>query len=96
MNQSKWIPDSLYGVCSENGCPSVCSNEVYSPITKSFVHDSQVGKVFCPFGMDNSMNQSIFTDQQVLNTRITQTPWGRAPQLDPRPLTKVGLRWIVS
>jgi hypothetical protein len=95
MQYSPWIPDSIYSSYPEQ--QTVCKNVAYSPITRSLVHDSQTGKVFCPFGTDNSMNQSIYADQEVLNQRIsTSTPFGRVPQLDPRPLARIGIRWMTT
>jgi hypothetical protein len=92
-----YIPDSIYGDCvnDTNVCTN-CSNVVYSRRLDSFVHDSQRGKVFCPFGTGESMNQSIFVDQLDINNQFTNTRWGRVPQLDPRSLSKVGLDWRTS
>ena len=86
-----YLPDSIFTLCEENNC-TICSNEIYSPVVGGMVHDSQNGKVFCPFGSGESMNQSIYGDQLSLKG-LPQTTWGRAPQLDPRPLTKIGLHW---
>ena len=95
---NKYIPDSVYTICETcencNNCNN-CSNLVYSPVVNGMVHDSQTGKVFCPFGFNGSMNQSIFGDQNSLRTN-TSTTWGRAPQMDPRPLSKIGLTWRTS
>jgi parallel beta-helix repeat protein len=91
-----YVPDAIYGDCvnDTNAC-TVCSNVVYSNELGVYVHDSQRGKVFCPFGVGESMNKSIFMDQiNVNNPRLSK--WGMAPQLDPRPLTKVGLYWRTS
>ena len=93
-----YIPDSMYGECvnDTNVCTN-CSNVVYSSRLNTLVHDSQRGKVFCPFGTGESMNQSIFVDQMnIVGNRLMNTKWGMAPQLDPRPLTKVGLDWRTS
>jgi len=67
------------------------------------VHDSQMGKVLCPFGMGDSMNQPIFGDQAYINIGSIKnkpgwgnTTWGHAPQMDPRSLTKIGLSWRTS
>ena len=100
-----YLPDAIYSVCSGqeyNSC-NICSNTIYSPVTNSYVHDTKRGKVFCPFGTGNSMNQLIYRDQWTMNTHnlkmkpnYTCTTWGRAPQLDPRPLVKIGLSWRTS
>ena len=95
-----YIPDSIYTVCGEytNSC-GVCSNQVYSPVVSNYVHDSTRGKVFCPFGKNNSMNQSIFSDQLSLIDHFNDqrmTRWGHVPQLYPRPLSKIGLEWRTS
>jgi hypothetical protein len=102
--EKSYLPDSIYTVCGENtqDCP-ICSNNLYSPIVKGMVHDSQTGKVFCPFGIGQSMNLPIFGDQAILNNSYknnnsewTTTTWGHVPQLDPRSLAKIGLSWRTS
>jgi hypothetical protein len=94
-----YIPDSIYTVCGENtqDC-TICQNVVWSPVVNGLVHDTQSGKVFCPFGKGDSLNTSIYTDQNYLNglNQLPQTTWGRVPQLDPRPLTRVGLEFRTS
>ena len=94
-----YLPDSIYTLCGEEtqDC-TICSNKLWSPIVNGFVHDSQNGKVFCPFGKADSMNKSIYTDQAFLNNlnNLPATTWGRVPQLDPRPLAKIGLSFRVS
>jgi len=89
-----YVPDSIYTVCTSNEC-DVCSNDVWNPVVNGMVHDSQNGKVFCPFGKGESMNASIFESQIYLNelNKPKATTWGRAPQLDPRPLARIGLEW---
>jgi len=103
-NYKNYIPDSIYTICGENtqDC-AVCSNVLYSPIVNAEVHDTQRGKVFCPFGMGESMNQPIYGDQLLLNKNYStsnpnwaKSTWGHVPQLDPRPLTKIGLSWRTS
>ena len=103
-NNKNYIPDSVYTICGEftQDCGN-CSNEVYSRELNTYVHDSQRGKVFCPFGKKNSMNQTIFGDQGFLNysniitnNNYTRTTFGQAPQLDPRSLAKIGLEWRTS
>jgi hypothetical protein len=99
-----YIPDSVYNICGEftQDC-SVCSNETFSRVLNTYVHDSQRGKVFCPFGKNGSMNQTIFGDQGSLNksninlnNNYPRTTFGHAPQLNPRPLSKIGLEWRTS
>ena len=98
---NNYLPDSIYTLCGEEtqDC-SICHNVVYSNVVKGLVHDSQTGKVFCPFGMGNTLNQSIFGDQLNLIGNNTlgwaTTTWGHVPQLDPRSLTKIGLSWRTS
>ena len=91
-----YLPDSLYSVCGENtqDC-TICSNVVWSPVLNDYVHDTQAGKVFCPFGKGNSLNTPIFQDQAYLNRLNNRAPttWGRVPQLDPRSLVRVGLEF---
>ncbi len=91
-----YLPDSIYSVCGAEEC-NVCSNQVYSTALNQVVHDTLRGKVFCPFGMGESLNTPIYQDQAYLvglqPSRFQNTTWGRAPQLDPRPLVKVGLQW---
>jgi hypothetical protein len=91
-----YIPDSIYTVCGED-C-TICSNEVYSPVVKGMVHDTLSGKVFCPFGKGESMNQTTYSDQFYLNqlNKLPATTWGRVPQLEPRPLAQIGLEWRTS
>jgi len=104
FNSKDYIPDSVYMVCGEQtqDC-NVCSNEVYSPVVNGKVHDPLNGKVFCPFGKGDSLNQSVYYDQQSLNGNyIRQIPnyqtttWGKVPQLEPRPLAHIGLSWRTS
>ena len=99
-----YIPDSVFAICgSETNDCTVCKNNLYSNVVNGLVHDTQRGKVFCPFGMGNSMNQNIFTDQLSSdNTFMSNIPgwatstWGHVPQMDPRPLAKIGLSWRTS
>ena len=99
-----YLPDSIYTICGENtqDC-GVCENKLYSNVVSGMVHDSQRGKVFCPFGMGESMNQPIYGDQDILNAKNIssqpmwgKTTWGHVPQMDPRSLTKIGLTWRTS
>ena len=105
INQSvkprNYLPDSIYTLCGEDtqDC-SICSNVLWSPVVNGYVHDSQNGKVFCPFGKGDSMNTPIYGDQSFLVQSNPQafksTTWGRVPQLTPRPLSKIGLEWRTS
>ena len=98
MNFNTQFPDSIYMICGENpqDC-NICKNEVFSPVVNGYVHDPLNGKVFCPFGMGNGLNQNIISDQIFINSEnLIKTKWGRAPQLDPRSLTKIGLSWRTS
>jgi hypothetical protein len=89
------LPDSIYSSYPEQ--QSICKNVAYSPITRTIVHDSMRGKVFCPFGAGNTMNQSIFADQAIMDIKYqNSTKWGMAPQLDPRPLTRIGIRYLTT
>ena len=101
----RYIPDSVYMVCGSEtqDCNNICSNSVFSPVVNGYVHDPLNGKVFCPFGMGNSLNQDIFHDQRSVNTdrlmgnsNYPLTTWGKVPQLDPRALVKVGLEFRTS
>jgi hypothetical protein len=94
----QYVPDSVYTICGEDtqDC-NICSNVVWSPVVNGYVHDPQNGKVFCPFGKGNTMNTPIYGDQAFLvklnPQNFQNTTWGRAPQLSPRPLAKIGLEW---
>ena len=102
FNQSikplNYLPDSIYSTCNENGenmC-NVCSNEVQTSI--GLVHAIERAKVFCPFGMGESFNQNIYSDQSYLTrlNNLPETTWGRVPQLTPRSIAKIGLEWRTS
>jgi len=96
VKEREYLPDSIYSICGEDtqDC-SICTNVVWSPVVNGLVNDTQRGKVFCPFGKGNSLNTPIYTDQIYLNqlNQIPNTTWGRVPQLDPRPLVRVGLEF---
>ena len=91
-----YLPDSIYSICGEDtqDC-NACSNVVWSPVVNGYVHDTQSGKVFCPFGKGDLLNKPIFNDQIYINKLNDKPPttWGRAPQLSPRSLIKIGLEW---
>ena len=99
-----YLPDSIYTICGEftQDC-NICSNVVWSPVVNANVHDALRGKVFCPFGKGDSMNKTTYGDQGYLNAgnifnnnNYVNTTWGKVPQLDPRPLVKIGLSWRTS
>ena len=100
-----YIPDFVYNLCADDTqqCDDICSNNVFSPVVDGYVHDPRNGKVFCPFGKGETMNQSIVYDQSYINsfnsnniTNFATSTWGHAPQMDPRSLSKVGLSWRTS
>ena len=97
VQQVSMIPDSVYSPCSQqpNECDDICSNVQYSTLLNDYVHDTQRGIVFCPFGKNDTMNKSTYADQRFLYNLNSPKPstWGRVPQLDPRPLYKIGLEW---
>jgi hypothetical protein len=102
--KKNYIPDSVYMICGEQtqDC-GICSNNLYSPVVSGMVHDTLRGKVLCPFGKGESMNQPIFGDQGITNATSIQTnpgwsktTWGHVPQMDPRSLVKIGLSWRTS
>ena len=95
VSQKEYLPDSIYTVCGDDQSCTICSNEVYSNVVNEKVHDTQRAKVFCPFGKGESMNQDIYNDQMFISNMNgpQSTTWGRAPQLQPRPLSKIGLEW---
>ena len=100
LPKKDYLPDSIYTLCesdTESSC-TICSNNVFSPVVNGYVHDIQRAKVFCPFGKDESMNTSIYDDQNYLTKllNIPLTTWGRVPQLQPRSLSKIGLEWRTS
>ena len=93
------VPDSIYTMCGEytEDC-DVCSNTMFSNIINAPVHDTLRGKVLCPFGKGETMNQSIYSDQLFLDSqnKYKPTTWGRSPQVSPRPLARIGLSWVSS
>lgn len=100
-----YLPDAIFSrMCTGNQeCENIASNNIYSPVVNNFVHDTLAGKVFCPFGTGNSMNQPIYNDQFVINTNLVNknpmyslSTWGHVPQLNPRSLTRIGLSWRTS
>ena len=99
LQTKDYLPDSIYTLCvnDKDNC-NVCSNNTFSNLLDGYVHDVQRAKVFCPFGKDESMNKSNYSDQKFINdtTNTPITTWGRVPQLNPRPLSKIGLEWRSS
>ena len=63
MTEREYLPDSIYSLCGEytQDC-SVCSNVVYSDQINNYVHDTQRGKVFCPFGKGETLNKNIYNE----------------------------------
>ena len=94
--QRSYLPDSIYSLCGEDtqNC-EVCSNVIWSPVVNGYVHDTQLGKVFCPFGKGDTLNISTYNDQAFINkiNDRPQTTWGNVPQLNPRPLARIGLEF---
>ena len=94
-----YLPDSIYTLCGEDNVSpcNICYNNVWSPVVNGFVTDPKNGKVFCPFGKGESMNAPIYGDQAYLTqlnpNGYKNTTWGRVPQLNPRPLAKIGLEY---
>ncbi len=89
-NTYRYIPDSLTNSFG-------CQNEIWSPAIGTTVYSPFIAKTNCPFGKSNTANQGIFMDQYYINQQMnTKTPWGRAPQMDPRPLAKIGSEWRTS
>ena len=91
MDNNKWLPDSLLR------CEPDCFSVPQGPTRE---------RVWNPFGVDTTRGVSNTPTQVTTGTRIfadhlntgttgtTGTTFGRAPQLDPRPLTRVGGRWV--
>jgi len=98
LKSKEYIPDSVYTVCGDDNSCTVCSNEIYTNILGGYVHDTQRAKVFCPFGKGQTLNQNIYSDQFSIYKANGpfNTTWGRAPQLEPRPLAMIGLEWRTS
>lgn len=98
--EREYLPDSIYTVCGENTDCGVCSNVVWSPVVNDYVHDTLAGKTLCSFGKNGTMDKQTDQDQRYLTrlepTKYISTTWGRVPQLDPRPLSKIGLEWRTS
>ena len=100
--QKNYLPDSVWSLCLQgdsqsqlsNVCQQIAQNQIYSPVVQGMVTDTLRGKTWAPFGMGNSSQRSIQGDQEYLyNQRpsdYTTTTWGRAPQLSPRPLARIG------
>lgn len=96
--EKDYTPDFIYNNCrSYPSTCDVCTNTVYSSLLDANVRDTERAKVFCPFGKGQSMNINIFNSQLVLDSQYGReylnTKWGHAPQLNPRPATKIGLEW---
>ena len=79
-----YIPDSLYAQ-SPSEMKKLCSDCL--PTCIGCIKSTERGIVNCPFGM-NPQKGIFFKEQQLPNTQ-----WGRAPQLDPRSLNRIGMEW---
>ena len=82
-----YIPDSLYAPLSNNQL-QFCSNSMntkYGPVSAV----ERANGIKCPFGTTDSFEKGIFLKELIGST----TPFGRVPQLDPRPLKKIGREW---
>jgi hypothetical protein len=87
-----YTPDSVYN--NYNNDNGMCKNDFYAPVLDDKAKGPTRTLTFCPFGKGDSLNKSILDDQKYLyKTSNKNTRWGRVPQLDPRPLVKVGLEW---
>ena len=98
MNNLDYVPDSIYMICghlNRSEYCDICSNEATTTIYPGTVKGSERGTMFCPFGKKDSMNKSIFADQESIKIDQT-TKWGRVPQMPPRPLSLIGLDWRTS
>jgi hypothetical protein len=73
-----YLPDSIYNIFEE------FDNQVI--VNGVVIQDSLRGKVVKPFG--KGFDKSIIEDQKSLNKQNNQVP-----QLDPRPLVRVGFSW---
>ena len=93
-----YLPDSIYMTCGKDKNCDVCLNVVWSPVVNGLVHDTLAGKVFCPFGKKETLNERTYSDQAYINNlnKYVPTTWGRVPQLDPRPLARIGLEFRTS
>ena len=72
-----YIPDSINN--------TDCSNTItsfYGPVS-----GPQRGDYKCPFGIHE--NIGIFFRESIGNN----TTWGRVPQLDPRPIARIGMEY---
>jgi len=97
INPLDYVPDSLFMMCGhleKSKYCDICSNKANSKLLNGAVNATEIGLAYCPFGKNDSMNKSIFMDQDSVNYGNTQ--WGRAPQMDPRPLSRIGLDWRTS
>lgn len=82
-----YIPDSLYAPLSTTQLP-FCSNEMNTKYGSVRAPERANG-IKCPFGTTESFEKGIFLKE----FNISTTPFGRVPQLDPRPLNKIGREW---
>ena len=96
-NYSDYAVNNYYSkIPPTYNCDS-CENMEYSSELNGYVHDVERAKVFAPFGRIGTMNKNIFQSQNDLyKDENTKTKWGHAPQLNPRPLTRIGLEWRIN
>ena len=93
-NYSDYAINNYYSKIIPTYNCDVSDNVEYSSELDAYVHGVQRAKVFAQFGKVGTMNQSIFQYQNDLyKDENTKTKWGHAPQLNPRPLTRIGLEW---
>ena len=66
-----------------------CKKTVYSEFIKGEVSAPQRGEQLCPFGINDTYIHMNFKDQDSIPPRFV----GDAPQLNPRPLSRIGKEW---
>ena len=82
-----YIPDSIYAPLDPTQIP-FCSNILNTQYGTVSAPERAKG-IKCPFGTTDSFEKGIFLKESI----GTNTPFGRVPQLDPRPLKKIGREW---
>jgi hypothetical protein len=87
-----YTPDSAYTLFI-NDPELICKNTMN--IDGIRAEAPQREKIFCPFGIH--LNTSIYKDHNFLESYLQlnnrNTTWGRVPQLDPRPLSRIGMEF---
>ena len=82
-----YIPDSLYAPLGTSQL-QFCTDSMNT--SYGTVHaPERANGIKCPFGTTDSFEKGIFLKEYITTT----TPFGRVPQLDPRPLNKIGREW---